>query len=212
MKINQSWAYGSANAGPGGGGGYANDPVTQLVAAASDPNPSPYSVPANDVFIEVDCSSQNAQLVIPAASRSLGQRKRIKRLDATYAAGNSAQIVPVDGSLIEGLASISLTAQYAIVELQSDGTQWQVIDGANSAAWGHVGAIAAITVGASPFSYTAPAAGTVFVTGGTDSALQLTRGATTIATGFTDGPVPVSAGDIVKVTYSAAPTMNFVPR
>jgi hypothetical protein len=212
MNVNQSYAYGNSASGPGAGAGYRSDPVTLLVAAASDPNPSPYSVTANDTFIEIDCSSQNAQLILQAASQTKGQRKRVKRVDATYAAANSAQILTVDGSLVEGLASISLTAQYSVVELQSDGTEWQVIDGANSAAWGHVGAIAAIAVGASPYSYTAPAAGTVFVTGGTDSALQLTRGATTIATGVVDGPVPVSAGDVVKVTYSAVPTMNFVPR
>lgn len=213
MKVNQSWAYGGADTGPGAGGGYATDPITQLVAAANDANPSPYNVVNNDVFIEVDASSQNVQLILPAASAARGQRKRVKRIDATYAAGNSVQLVTVDGSLIEGLASISLTAQNAVVELQSDGTAWEVIDGGNSAAWGASGAIAAITVTASPFAYTAPSAGTVVLSGGTVSAVTLKRGApAAISMGETAGVVPVSAGDIVTTTYSVLPTMSFVPR
>lgn len=212
MQVTQSWAYGNKAAGAGAGAGSRNDPVTLLVAAANDANPSPYNVVGNDAFIEVDASSQNVQIVLQNAAQCLGQRKRIKRVDASYAAANSVSIIDISGATIEGAASLSLTAQNAVIELQSDGTHWVVIDGANSAAWAGSGAIAAITVGASPYTYTAAAAGTVFVSGGTDSALQLKRGSTTIATGFVDGPVPVSAGDQVIVTYSAAPTMNFVPR
>lgn len=214
MKVTQSYAFGSNNAGAGGGAGYASEPVTLLVAAASDANPSPYAVQNNDTFIEADASSQNIQLVLRAASQSLGQRKQIKRVDATYAAANSVQIVTADGSLIEGLASISLTAQFAVVELRSDGTSWQVVDGANNAAWGHVGAIAAIAPGASPYAYTASAAGTVTIEGGTVTAVTLKRGTpAAISVGSATGLlVPVSAGDIVTTTYSAAPTMNFVPR
>ncbi|MCA8326124.1 hypothetical protein [Burkholderia cepacia] len=212
MQVTQSWAFGNKAAGAGAGAGYRNDPVTLLVTAANDANPSPYNVVGNDAFIEVDASNQNVQIVLQNAAQCLGQRKRVKRVDASYAAANTVSIIDISGATIDGASSISLTAQNAVIELQSDGTHWQVIDGANSAAWGGSGAIGAITVGASPYTYTAPAAGTVFVSGGTDSALQLKRGATTIATGFVDGPVPVSAGDQVIVTYSVAPTMNFVPR
>lgn len=213
MQVNSSTAYGQPGVGPGDGGGYSYDPVTQLIAAAVDPNPSPYTVVNNDVFIEVDASNQNVQVILPAASRAKGQRKRIKRSDATYAAANSVQLITVDGSLIEGLASLSLTAQNALVEVQADGTSWQVIDGQNGAAWGSTGAIAAITVGASPFAYTAQAAGTVVVSGGTVSAITLKRGTpAAISVGETAGVIPVSAGDIVSVTYSAAPTMSLVPR
>jgi hypothetical protein len=213
MQITSATAYGSPGVGPGNGAGYAFDPITQLVAASSDANPSPYNVVNNDVFVEVDASNQNVQLILKAASQTRGQRKRIKRSDATYAAANSVQLVTADGSLIEGLASISLTAQNALVEVQSDGTQWQVIDGQNNASWGAVGAIAAVTVTASPFSYTAQAAGFVVISGGTVSAVTLKRGTpAAISVGETAGIVPVSAGDIVAVTYSVLPTMSFVPR
>lgn len=67
-----------------------------------------------------------------------------------------------------------------------------------------------ITVGASPFSYTAPQAGTVVVAGGTVSALTITRG-TAVSLGVVSGAVPVRQGDIVTVTYTGAPTMTFFP-
>lgn len=214
MQVNQSWAFGNSATGAGAGAGYRNDPVTLLVAAANDANPSPYNVLANDAYVQVDASSQNVQLVLQNAAQCKGQRKRIKRVDATYAAGNSVSIIDVSGANIEGAASLSLTAQNAVIELRSNGTNWVVTDGQNSAAWGATSAIAAITVGASPFSYTAPAAGTVTIEGGTVSAVTLKRGTpAAISVGSATGLlVPVSAGDVIATTYSAAPTMNFVPR
>jgi hypothetical protein len=199
--------------GPGGGKGYIWAEVALIVAASTDPNPYIYNNGADDAFIEVDASSQNVQIVLPNAAVSQGQYRMVKRSDATFASGNVVTVIDAAGNNVEGSsAGQTLNAQNSIMELRCDGTSWQIIGGQNSAAWGHVTPIAAIAVGASPFTYTATAAGTVFVSGGTDSALQLKRGATTIATGFTDGPVPVSAGDQVIVTYSAAPTMNFVAR
>ena len=70
---------------------------------------------------------------------------------------------------------------------------------------------ASITVGASPFTYTAPAAGQVAVTGGTVSAIALIRQGTTVATGLTVGMFPVARLDQIKVTYTVAPTMTFLP-
>lgn len=213
MNITQSWAYGQAHSGPGAGTGYRNEPVTKLVSASSDANPTPYNVLQNDTFVVVDASSQNVQLILPAAAQSLGQRKRIKRVDATYASGNTVSIIDVSGANVEGATTLSLTAQGAVADLISDGASWQVVGGSNSAAWGSTGAIAAITVGASPFSYTAPAAGNVLIVGGTVSAVTLKRGSpSAVSVGATAGSVPVSAGDIVTVTYSGAPTMSFVPR
>lgn len=75
------------------------------------------------------------------------------------------------------------------------------------------GPAAAITVTASPFSYTAPQGGAVIVQGGTVSLIQLSRdGTTNYATGMTQGIVPVALGDIVIVNYTVTPTMTFIPR
>lgn len=67
----------------------------------------------------------------------------------------------------------------------------------------------AITVGASPFTYTNNTGDTVnvFVTGGTVSSVTL--GGNTVATA-TNTVVPVPQGQSVAVTYTVAPTMTYV--
>lgn len=67
-----------------------------------------------------------------------------------------------------------------------------------------------ITVGASPFTYTAPQGGAVIINGGTVSQVSYTR-STSYVTGQTQGMFPVGAGDVLIVTYSGAPTMTFAP-
>lgn len=64
----------------------------------------------------------------------------------------------------------------------------------------------AISVGASPFTYTASFNGWVRITGGTVSNITLTR-----TSGYTvTGDIfPVSRGDSLTVTYSGLPTMIF---
>lgn len=71
-------------------------------------------------------------------------------------------------------------------------------------------AISAITVSASPTTFTASQRGTVGISGGTLTAVSLTRAATTIALGTTRS-VTVANGDVVTVSYSVAPTISFVP-
>lgn len=70
-----------------------------------------------------------------------------------------------------------------------------------------------ITVKSSPFSYVAPAGGSVLISGGTVSQIQYSRdGANFYVTGQTAGMLPVSQGDTLVVTYSVPPTMVFFPR
>ena len=74
--------------------------------------------------------------------------------------------------------------------------------------------VQAITVGASPYVYTAPFDGMVTVSGGTVTGLDISRdgGSTYIATGFLAGCVPMARLDKLKVTWAVSPTMNFFPR
>lgn len=69
-------------------------------------------------------------------------------------------------------------------------------------------AISPVTVGASPFSYTAGASGFLNISGGTVSSTTLTRAGTTITA---DTPVPVANNDVVTITYSVKPTVSFIP-
>ena len=72
-------------------------------------------------------------------------------------------------------------------------------------------AVQAITLSGSPFSYTANNNGTLIVSGGTVSAISLVRGAVSIPLS-TVRPiaVPISIGDIITITYTVVPTVQFL--
>lgn len=70
--------------------------------------------------------------------------------------------------------------------------------------------IAAVTVAPSPASFTASQRGTVGISAGTLTSVSLTRAGTTVALG-TSRSVSVATGDVVTVSYSVAPTINFIP-
>jgi hypothetical protein len=73
--------------------------------------------------------------------------------------------------------------------------------------------VAVITVGASPYSYTAMMPGSVIVEGGGVSALEFSRdGSTYYSTGSYYGMFALEKGDILRATYVSAPNMTFVPR
>jgi hypothetical protein len=70
---------------------------------------------------------------------------------------------------------------------------------------------AVVTVGASPFTFTATFNGVLAISGGTVSAVALIRQGVTVPTGATAGLIPVSRLDQVQITYTVAPTVNFLP-
>lgn len=73
--------------------------------------------------------------------------------------------------------------------------------------------LSSVILSASPFTYRAPAGGTLIVQGGTVSQVQFSRdGSAFFTTGQTQGMFPVSQGDALVITYSVAPTLTFVPR
>ncbi len=66
----------------------------------------------------------------------------------------------------------------------------------------------AITVGASPFAYTATYGGSVAVGGGVVTQMTLTRGGVVFwTTTLANDVVPVRAGDILTVSYTTVPVM-----
>lgn len=69
-----------------------------------------------------------------------------------------------------------------------------------------------VTPSASPFVYTAPRGGFVIIAGGTVSAIAFSRTPGTFySTGQTAGSFPVNSNDQLKITYTAAPNVVFVP-
>jgi 3D (Asp-Asp-Asp) domain-containing protein len=72
-------------------------------------------------------------------------------------------------------------------------------------------ASAAITVSASPFTYTASFPGNVVINGGTVTGLSVSRGTTSVTVATTQKIIPLGQGDSVVVTYSVLPTMTWLP-
>lgn len=71
--------------------------------------------------------------------------------------------------------------------------------------------IAPVSVGASPFTFTATTIGDLLVRGGTVSAVTLVRGDDSLVCPVS-GFVPMAANDSIVITYSVLPTVTFVPR
>jgi len=72
-------------------------------------------------------------------------------------------------------------------------------------------AVAPVTVGVSPFSYTANQAGTLAIRGGTISAVSVSRGTISVPLASSVPVVPMGQGDVVTITYTVLPTVNFLP-
>ena len=73
-------------------------------------------------------------------------------------------------------------------------------------------AFSSITAGASPYTYTAAAVGHLLVSAGTVSAITLNRGSSSLTLPSVSGFIPLDNTDSVTITYSAAPTLNWIPR
>lgn len=70
----------------------------------------------------------------------------------------------------------------------------------------------AVTPGASPYSYSTPSGGFLIVQGGTVSLIEFSRDGVTYRNyGVVAGPIPASSNDIIRITYTVAPTLTFVP-
>ena len=70
----------------------------------------------------------------------------------------------------------------------------------------------AVTVTASPFTYRAQCDGFFIVTGGTVSKQEYGRRTAFTDVGLLTSMLPILLGDAIRVTYSAAPTITFIPR
>src|SRR3954468_3899620 len=70
----------------------------------------------------------------------------------------------------------------------------------------------AVTVGVSPYTYSAAVRGSLIVSGGTVSAIAFSRdGVTFYNVGQTSGMFLLNAADQLRITYTVLPTVTFVP-
>lgn len=68
-----------------------------------------------------------------------------------------------------------------------------------------------VAVTGTPFNFIAPRNGLLFISGGTLSAIQYSRGASINILGAATNQIYVMAGDQVRLTYLLAPTLTFLP-
>jgi hypothetical protein len=74
------------------------------------------------------------------------------------------------------------------------------------------GNVEPVTVGASPYVYSATKRGSMVVSGGTVTLIEFSRdGVTFYDAGTTAGMFQLNAADQLRVTHAGAPTMTFVP-
>lgn len=71
-------------------------------------------------------------------------------------------------------------------------------------------AVQVVAIGASPSSYIVPGSGKIVVQGGTVSLIEIGRRSTFVTTGLITAVLPVSRGDVVRITYIVAPTVNYL--
>lgn len=69
----------------------------------------------------------------------------------------------------------------------------------------------AVAVTGSPFTFTATRNGMLFISGGTLSTIQYSRGASINTLGLGANQIMVMTGDKVTVSYLTAPQLTFLP-
>lgn len=70
----------------------------------------------------------------------------------------------------------------------------------------------AVTPGASPYTFTAGRDGQLIVRAGTVSQIDYVRNGVSSQIGVTAGLFPLLVGDGIRITYTVAPTVTFIPR
>lgn len=68
-----------------------------------------------------------------------------------------------------------------------------------------------VTATGSPFTYSSNMKGNLVVSGGTVTAISISRSGTFYATGQTSGVFTLAANDQLMIVYSAVPTLVFMP-
>jgi len=87
----------------------------------------------------------------------------------------------------------------------------QVLTRAGGASGNDFGAPASVSLTSSPFVFTAPSGGALFLSGGGISALTIARGGVGFPTGSFYGAFPMAQGDTMTIRYVRAPAAVFIP-
>ncbi|HPD66143.1 MAG TPA: hypothetical protein P5050_11305 [Bacteroidia bacterium] len=85
---------------------------------------SNYTITSSDYSIVADASSGSINITLPDASGISGRIYVIKRLNS---GANAVTVLTTNSQTIDGLSSYSLSAQFATVMVQSDGSNWIIL-------------------------------------------------------------------------------------
>lgn len=111
-------------------GGDANALVKQLISSIFDykrpttTKSTDYTVLTTDFTIRVDCTSGNKVMTLPDATTTLGQVVNIKKIDVST---NIVSIIAFGTQKIDGASSKVVDKQYSSLQLQSNGTNWDIL-------------------------------------------------------------------------------------
>lgn len=73
-------------------------------------------------FVKVDATAGNVVVTLPAVS--VGRRVTLKRIDAAV---NTVTVQGASGNVDGAASSAALAAQYDVLDLVSDGTDWWIV-------------------------------------------------------------------------------------
>jgi len=117
------------------------------------------------------------------------------------------KFAPLEATMqpIEKFAPLEATMQPITVDTIMPDVMQPIIDRAMTAP-------ESVTVTASPYDFEAGRDGYLVVTGGTVTKQEYGRGAVFTDVGLLTSMLTIQLGDSIRVTYSALPTLTFIPR
>lgn len=105
---------------PGAGSGSAANPNVSAVKTST------YAILSTDYTVLTDASGGSFSATLPTAVGITGKIYVIKRADQTFA--NAVTIATTSSQTIDGITTQHLATQYESIMVQSDGSNWQMLD------------------------------------------------------------------------------------
>jgi hypothetical protein len=84
------------------------------------------AVTSTDYIISADASAVPQALTITLPS-AVGHRGRVMIVKKTDASSNRVQVVPINGQMIDGVATKALKTRWSVLRVASDGANWLIV-------------------------------------------------------------------------------------
>lgn len=106
---------------------YTRDNLNYIISTTTNVttiSSSNYTALESDDLILCNCNLNNINIALPAASSLQGHEYTIKKIDST---ANTVTINPNGAETIDGESSYTLSSQYQVIQIRSDGTNWYLM-------------------------------------------------------------------------------------